>query len=203
MKPCAACSQPSDVSPCVACVAAMVPAPAEPPPDGLDWCRAAVVYDGPAKAAITALKFRDGRRSVGWMADALAALATESGATFDAVTWVPAAPGRDRGFDQGALLARALGRRLRVPARRLLVRRAGSPQTGRDLGSRAAGPLVELRRRPPEAVLLVDDVWTTGASLTRSARALRAGGARAVAGVTVGRTLLKPSLSVVEGDGDA
>ena len=42
---------------------------------------------------------------------------------------------------------------------------------------------------PPAAVLLVDDVHTTGATLDACARALKAGGAEAVAAVTYARTL--------------
>jgi predicted amidophosphoribosyltransferase len=42
---------------------------------------------------------------------------------------------------------------------------------------------------PPEAVLLVDDVHTTGATLDACARVLKAGGAHAVAAVTYARTL--------------
>jgi predicted amidophosphoribosyltransferase len=42
---------------------------------------------------------------------------------------------------------------------------------------------------PPRAVLLVDDVHTTGATLDACARALKAGGAEAVAAVTYARTL--------------
>jgi predicted amidophosphoribosyltransferase len=200
---CPACRQPSASAPCAACVARMRPPPDEPPPAGLDWCRAVAVYDGAAQAAITALKFRDGRRSASWMADALAVLAADAPGPIDVITWVPAAPGRRRGFDQGAVLARALARRLRVPARRLLRRRAGPPQTGRDQRGRAAGPVLESRPRPPARVLVVDDVWTTGASLTAAAMALRGAGARAVSGLTVGRTLLKPPLSVAEGERDA
>jgi predicted amidophosphoribosyltransferase len=69
-----------------------------------------------------------------------------------------------------------------------------------DRGRRQVGAGRALRRSagrfeavlvavPPRAVLLVDDVHTTGATLDACALALKAGGTRAVAAVTYARTL--------------
>ncbi|HEX8771251.1 MAG TPA: phosphoribosyltransferase family protein, partial [Acidimicrobiales bacterium] len=96
------------------------------------------------------------------------------------MTWAPTtgARRRERGFDQAELLARAVARRLGLPCRRLLRRRPGPAQTGRDREGRQSGPAFTTRRvTGPARVLLVDDIVTTGATVSAAARALRAAGA--------------------------
>ena len=78
------------------------------------------------------------------------------------------------------MLARAVAWRLGVPCRRLLRRTDGPPQTGRTRAERLEGPAFVARRRVKGAVLLVDDVVTTGATLRAADAALRAAGAETV-----------------------
>lgn len=106
------------------------------------------------------------------------------------VTWVPAHPRRAiRHPDSGAAIARALARREGLVARRLLRRSVRSRrQAGLDRDARRdAGARLGLRARGvvPPAVVIVDDVRTTGASLDHAAEVLRRAGARHVMGVTV------------------
>jgi predicted amidophosphoribosyltransferase len=90
------------------------------------------------------------------------------------------------------LLARAIARRLRRPCRRLLVRGAGPPQTGRSVHERRVGPRLDaVDTRPGQRVLIVDDVITTGTSVSIAAQALRDKGTRRVQVVAAARTLLK------------
>ena len=95
---------------------------------------------------------------------------------------------RARGYDQSELLARAVARRLAVPARPLLRRRPGRPQTGLDRAGRSAGPGYDALRPATGRVLLVDDVSTTGATLRAAVDALRCAGAVDVAAAVVART---------------
>lgn len=179
-------------APCPACIAALDRAPSLPPPTGVDRCHAVVAYDGAGRELVARLKYRNSRGALPWLAAAMAG-AAHGGADarrFDVVTWVPTtrARRRQRGFDQAELLARAVSRRLRLPCRALLVRGDGPPQTGRPLELRRTGPVLSARRSVPAAVLVVDDVVTSGSTVAVAARVLRGAGARRVDVVAAART---------------
>jgi ComF family protein len=168
---------------------------AEPP--SFDYARAAGAYAGPLREALHALKFRERRG----LARPLAALVREQCAgtlprDVDALVPVPLGRGRERarGFNQAALIAARLADALHLPVRsRWLVRvRETAPQTELAASERqrnvrhafAAADAVAGRH-----VVVVDDVFTTGATAAECARALRAAGARQVGVLTVARVL--------------
>lgn len=141
-------------------------------------------HEGRAAELVCKLKYGRVTVAVSELAQAMAEVSPE----VDLVTWIPASPSRrrQRGFDQGELLGRALARRRRVRVRRLLRRSDDDPQTGRDRDGRFAGPEFEscgppLRFKP--RVLVVDDVATTGTTLRCAASVLRSRGAGTVYGV--------------------
>ena len=111
---------------------------------------------------------------------------------------VPTAVGhiRARGLDLTATLAQGACSRLRrlgVPAhvrRSLALARTPQDQAGLGLLARAANVsgAFALREPAPGSVLLVDDVVTTGATLTEAARACRAGGCEPVGAIAVAGT---------------
>ncbi|HVF32877.1 MAG TPA: phosphoribosyltransferase family protein [Acidimicrobiales bacterium] len=202
---CPVCETPGP-APCGTCWAALRPSPpGSAVPAGLDGCRSLLRYEGVGRELVARLKYRNARSAVAWLADGMAQLAATlvvtppqpgPGPGLDVVTWAPTsrARRRARGFDQGEVLARAVARRLGVPCGPLLVRRPGPPQTGRSRAERRSGPAFVIGRGPPPVgarVLLVDDVVTSGATLSSAADALRAAGAAAVLAVTAGRTPLK------------
>jgi predicted amidophosphoribosyltransferase len=86
----------------------------------------------------------------------------------------------ERGFDQSVLLARAIALRHDRTMLEALRQRAGDAQRGRSRVARlrASGRFVcgEGARLAGTAVVLVDDVVTTGATLADCARAVRAAG---------------------------
>ena len=84
-------------------------------------------HEGRAAELVCKLKYRRATVVVSELAQAMADVSPE----VDFVTWVPASPSRrrQRGFDQGELLARALARRRGVRVRRLLRRSDDDPQT--------------------------------------------------------------------------
>jgi predicted amidophosphoribosyltransferase len=155
-----------------------------PAPPGIDWVVALGEYRGELRAAVLQLKGAGRAHLLPELADRLA-FAVDAFRP-DVVTWVPTTPERrrGRGFDQSRLLARAVGRRLRAPSRALLVRRTGA-QHGLDGAARRSGLAFEAHRGCPLRVLLVDDVMTTGASLSAAAGALRAAGAMQVVAAVV------------------
>jgi ComF family protein len=160
-----------------------------------DYARAAAVYGGVMRDALHRFKF-GGRRT---LAQPLADLAVEQcGATLPdgigAVVPVPLARDREweRGFNQAALLAERIAKRLDVPIRAgwLARQRATKPQSDLPAAERSANVRGAFRAAPAVAdrhVLLVDDVLTTGATLGECARALRAAGARRIGALTVAR----------------
>jgi ComF family protein len=161
-----------------------------------DRAWAPLAYEGAARDLVAALKFRAALPVAGLMAAHLAAnlpLDLRGGAPL-AVVPVPAHRGRRRrrGFDPAALLAAALAGRSGLPLAPCLRRLdRGRRQVGAGRALRRSAGRFEagLVTAPPRAVLLVDDVHTTGATLDACARALKAGGAEAVAAVTYARTL--------------
>ena len=116
------------------------------------------------------------------------------GVSFDAVVPVPLHPRREREreFNQSALLASRIAKRLGIPARNLLKRtRATAPQAGFDRAARMKnleGAFALRMKLPPDAsLLLVDDVSTTGSTLDACAALLMEEGASEVCAVTVAR----------------
>jgi ComF family protein len=96
---------------------------------------------------------------------------------------------RERGFNQAELLARQLG--LRVDCK-LLRRRKNTPsQTGLTRSQRTINlsAAFEVRAKPPECVVVVDDVYTTGSTVHEIARTLKRAGTTRVEVLTVARVL--------------
>ena len=159
----------------------------------LDSFHTGWVHDGAAAEAVRMLKYGRSTAVVSAFADSLASAAPP----VDLVTWCPASRGRrrERGFDQSELLARAVAHRIGAPARSTLIRTDHTPQTTRRRDGRLAGPSLRLRSqlRSGPSVLLIDDVTTTGATLTAAARLLRSGGALAVHGSVVTRARRRSS----------
>jgi predicted amidophosphoribosyltransferase len=151
-----------------------------------------VAYESPVPAVVAAWKERGLRRLAELAADVVAdSLACPAA---DAVAFIP--PDGDRSVKRGhhpaERLARELGRRWALPVIATLGRtRVPRRQRGLALAERrrnVAGAFVA-RERVPKRLVLVDDVYTTGATATAAASALRKAGAARVDVVTFARAV--------------
>jgi len=160
-------------------------------PAGLDRAWASAPHEGPARDLVVALKFRRllpvaeliaGR--IYWLAPASLLSGT--------IVPVPTARLRAarRGFDPAAEIAAGLAELTGLPLQPCLVRSGGGRQVGRRRGERIGHPpRIHPRGAVPRSALLVDDVLTTGATLSSCARTLRGGGAVRVVAITFTRRL--------------
>ncbi|MGI8426447.1 MAG: ComF family protein [Actinomycetota bacterium] len=209
---CAGCGRLARGGFCVACINAVPrlgPAtcvfcgcPAANPVQGCRDCRGgvhrfdramqAVAFDSNVRKVIHRFKYQGERCLAGPLSLFLLDLADPS--SFDAITWVPPQSDRmrERGFDHGRLLASTFAGLTRATAQQMLRRvRRAAPQMRLDPPGRRANLRGAFAAEGdiPNAVLLVDDVFTTGATASEAARALKAGGASHVEVACIARTL--------------
>ncbi len=158
---------------------------------------APLAYEGPARAVVGGLKFNGAAGLAAPMAAQIVACAPPDLLRPSAVlTPVPLHPRRTRarGFNQAERLAVAIGRRTGMRVEDCLRRRgsATARQVGRSRSQRLTGisGTVDLRPNaaPPGHIVLVDDVATTGATLSACAIALRRAGAERVVAVAYALT---------------
>lgn len=163
-------------------------------PAGVSWSRQAVAYCDLTARIITAMK--DGHRRA--LAPPLARIMCEVipvPAPGAVLVPVPTTRSRvaERGFNQAALLARAIGREWGMAVDEVLTR--DGPVRRRQRGSSRAERLTQVQgafrpaRAVPHHAVLVDDVLTTGATLTAAARALRAAGCARVGAIVTARVV--------------
>jgi predicted amidophosphoribosyltransferase len=158
-------------------------------PPGIDRVWSSAPHEGVARSMVGALKFRRLLPVAEVMADRIHWL-VPGHLLGGAVVPVPAAPARlrRRGFDPAGELAAALAARLDADPVACLARHGSGHQVGRRRADRIGHPpRIEAIAESPRSVLLIDDVLTTGATLTSCAAALRQAGAKRVVAVTFTR----------------
>jgi len=160
----------------------------------LEWCAA---FSGPARAALHALKYDGERRLAEPLGVLLARRWGRVGVGGDTLVPVPIHPERrrERGFDQAEVLARVAGRHLRLPVAPVLMRTQrtvaqhslGRAERAHNVAGAFAVRAGMTGHVSGRWLVLVDDVATTGATLSGCAAALHAAGALAVSAITVAR----------------
>ena len=153
--------------------------------------RAAVAYDDAVRRLVAGWKERGLRR----LAEEAAAVVAEHLPAPQAgcLTFVPADGRRraERGHHPAERLARSLAEQWAIPCEALLARVGSSRrQRGLTLPERRRNVAGAFAARPSAgAVVLVDDVYTSGATVSAAASALRAAGAPTIDVVTFARTI--------------
>ena len=159
-------------------------------------CAAPLWYEDLAREGLLRFKFQ----GVSAAAEPLGALIAQCAAEqfsgeFDTVTWVPVSKKRlrKRGYDQAELLARAACRLWDTEPVRLLNKTVDNPaQSGiSDAAARRANVLGVYEACGDvsgKRVLLMDDICTTGATLSECARVLKDAGAESVVCAAVSKT---------------
>lgn len=163
-------------------------------PPHFDACIALFPYAFPADRLVQALKYGHQLALAPWFGRRLAVAL--QGGDFDLAIPLPLHPGRlcQRGFNQSGEILRALARELDIPGdyRHCTRRRATAVQAELPHKARA----VNVRNAfechcdyTGKHILLVDDVMTTGETLSECARTLKIHGARRVTAAVVARAL--------------
>lgn len=183
---------------CPDCQAALSSGPIilDSPPPPLLAVGALGAFAGIIQSAVHALKYDCVTDLAAPLGGLLAALLRQAAWPQAILVPVPLHPRRlrQRGFNQAALLSRAIGRELGWPCDEGLLRRAretasqvGLDHRGRQANVRDAFEVADPASIQGASFILVDDVYTTGATLHECAACLAEQGASAVRAVVVGR----------------
>lgn len=179
--------------PCRACrKAAFWLSPSEAvytPPTGTP-CLCAAWYEGKLRDSVLRFKFRGRQEYAKAYGHQLADQLRQGAQTdWDCITWVPVSSARlrTRGYDQAQLLAQETAAALGTTAVPLLEKSRDTPPQSSLHGIPARQTNVRNAYTVPHPasvtdrhILLIDDIITTGATLSEAAQALQTAGARQV-----------------------
>lgn len=157
--------------------------------ENAEACVAAFRYEGQVRDSILRYKFHGVTAYGAAYARFLAKELDESGISCDIITWVPVSRRRlrQRGYDQARILAEETGKRLGLPCAKLLekkihTRAQSSISNAEERRKNAKGVYVCCSPELAEGkhILLIDDIVTSGATLSECASVLKNAGCAAV-----------------------
>ena len=160
-------------------------------------CHSVFYYDEKVAQSIKRFKFHGMRQYSEVYGRLLAMLILRERIDFDLLSWVPSSDKRkrSRGYDQTLLIAQTVAQELNVSCHRLLIKTVDNVRqsTISDSAARRANVLGVFECRDEavvkgKRVLLIDDVITSGATLTECARVLMTAGAASVECATFAAT---------------
>lgn len=170
-----------------------------PPYDGV---RSLAYYEGVIRECVHALKYENNQSLGDTFSASLAELIINENWQIDIVVPVPLSVQRyhERGYNQSSLLAKPLAAQLRLKVNPFALKRIRhtASQVGLSADERHQNVIGAFKAEADlvrgKNILLVDDVMTTGATMTACAQAAKDGGAKFVYGVTLARFAPRKSL---------
>lgn len=169
---------------------------------GADDAAAALYYTGKVRDAMQRFKFQHKQHYADWFVAQMLPLLAERLDTWhpDLITFMPIGwmRGRERGYNQAELLAKAVAESFGLPCRATLRKRAFTPKQSEQQDAaarqknaeRALLPLANAEIRG-QSVVLVDDIVTTGATAAAAVKLLHEMGAAKVCILAAAYTLRK------------
>lgn len=164
---------------------------------GFGHCASPLLYEGAVRESLLRFKFHSAPSAAEGYGQLLAQCAAEElGGQFELVTWVPVSRERERerGYDQAYLLTRETARHWETEPVRLLRKvRHNAAQSGLTSAAARRGNVLGVYRAENEEklrgarILLIDDILTTGATLSECVRVLKDAGAESVVCATLAR----------------
>ena len=164
-------------------------------PCGFDSLRSPFLFRGAVRDAIHRLKYKGERASSGDLSGLMSEYLECNPVAVDSLVPVPLHPRRlrSRGYNQSALLAHEIGKRVELPVTDNLLVRVRNPhpqveaRTREGRQNNVAGNFECVEDVTGLTVLLIDDVATTGSTLSECAFALKAKGAVEIHALTLAR----------------
>ena len=164
-------------------------------PRGFDSLRSPFKFEGPVREAVHRLKYKGERASAGLLGGLMADYLERNPLPADALVPTPLHPRRlrSRGYNQSALLAHEIGKRLVLPVREDLLIRISNPrpqvetQSQQERRENVTGNFTCAYDVTGLTILVIDDVSTTGSTLSECAFAMKAAGAIRVCALTLAR----------------
>lgn len=160
-------------------------------------CYSVYYYEGRVKESLRRFKFGGKSCYAAAYGRFIAMELLRRRAEFDVLSWVPISKkrARERGYHQTKLMARAVAKELGIEAVETLKKIRNNPAQSGLHGAAArrqnvAGvyETVHPERFAGKTVLLIDDIVTSGATLSEAARTLQRGGAKCVLCATLAAT---------------
>ncbi len=174
------------------------------PPDGqvqsfrnVDKCLSPLYYEGSVRESLHRYKFSSLTAYADIYSEFMGKCIDENGISCDIITWIPLSRRRlrKRGYDQAELLARLIAKRQGFHCVRLLKKlRNNPPQSGtgspekRRANVKGIYSCIKPDLVKEKTILLIDDIVTTGATLSEATGVLKKAGAAAVYCAAVARS---------------
>ncbi len=164
-----------------------------------DEARSAVNYDGNAKVLVRRLKFGNAAYLAHMFVQHMLDIILVSDWDIDCVTYVPLHKSgkKKRGYNQAELIARELAEKIDIRCEDLLDKVKSTPnqaKLNRDMRLENPKGAFAVKQIPPEHVLLIDDVLTTGSTASECSRVLKKAGAKVVYVLTFASVPERPLL---------